>query len=296
MSRIDPFATLKQWLRWLVAAVAIIVFLFFVGRLIGWIPEKSEICTYNQYYRKDDCPRYDTALVAVRQIIEVFNYASPTIGVLAAIAVAVFTAVLWMSTEKLWEASKEQFAAEHRPWVGVEIGAITQDVIVRALQINVIADAIITNYGNLPAIDTIVEFKSIDFGHVRDMEKFVYDTIKKLEMDCARLINESQRKALLPRAVIFPGNSGGEHCIGIERPKIVGNVETGQVIVFDSIVIGVCCYRSPIESILRYTSFVYRVSVTPSVNIPLNEMGMAPKPIPKENVKFQRWFYGWTAT
>lgn len=109
------------------------------------------------------------------------------------------TVALWWSTRRLWKAGEEQFAAAHRPWVGV----VGLPEIVNNLHFDGIAGAVtaevrltIKNTGQSPAFNTVMIDGCLLIGHPR-RDPRGYVAVPDLEM-AARIIEANAGILIVP--------------------------------------------------------------------------------------------------
>jgi len=112
--RIDAYPHLIDLARWLLWGVAWLLFLYFIFRIIGWIPAESQLCQYNDYTSKEHCVTYSTEYVLAIETARFLNYNAGAIAAIASVFVALFTWTLWRSTHLLWEVGREQHNAAMR--------------------------------------------------------------------------------------------------------------------------------------------------------------------------------------
>lgn len=75
---------------------------------------QGEICEYNQATEDEDCTTYSLVPFLLIQVGKPLNDYGVAITALATVAIGFFTLTLKLSTDKLWEAAKDQiFAAEN---------------------------------------------------------------------------------------------------------------------------------------------------------------------------------------
>jgi len=223
-------------------------------------------------------------------------------GVIAASVAAVFAFALWNTTtrqvdlsDRSMKDSKAQFEAQHRPWVGLRIEKVVEDVTIRSKTALIKVDVDVTNYGNFPASDFMMEFDTVDYHNTHTLERDVNRIIDQIKVALVSVLEKRIESPLASKTILFPGKTPWTQYV---QPRLLRvNIIRGatSTVSMDFLVVGVGCYRSPVDSTVRFTTFSYVVNVAPIANIPINDLGVS-EPIDKESVKFIKWPMGWTAT
>ena len=96
--------------------------LYYLSVLFGLRPEYVNVCFLRPDGVAYDCGNYEAVLASMVRIFVWFDQHNGLVSAFSGAAVALFTAVLWRSTDKLWRTSEQQillarneFQSSHRP-------------------------------------------------------------------------------------------------------------------------------------------------------------------------------------
>lgn len=210
---------------------------------------------------------------------------------LAAIAVGVFTLMLKLSsdrqgrlTEQSIALARAEFSAQHRPWLAIRGCNLSGSLIVDEGRIHVPLIFDIENTGTVHA-DRCFLFGDAAAG----FEQVNADT------EITKLINrvEKATRSNLPYEVIFP-HEKATHKSLFEVSTVDGDKGDALRRTVYILVYGVFFYESPLDKILRHTSFSYGLYLDP-VMLVRDDEGAWPV-IPPDKVKIYKYQFGWSAT
>jgi hypothetical protein len=109
---------LKSWQTIALFVSGLIALYYLSIPIIG--PHYAEVCRKGEYGPPDSCADWDTVTASVLRIGIWLDEHNGLVAAFAGVMVACFTAVLWRSTDKLWEAGEKASLAQLRPWVFVK--------------------------------------------------------------------------------------------------------------------------------------------------------------------------------
>jgi hypothetical protein len=179
---------------------------------------------------------------------------------IATIFIAWFTFTLWSATrgqlavlQGSIELSRQEFDAEHRPWIAIRDIKLRQSVTIDKLAIAFTVDIAVENTGRTPAIDLMMFGGSAPTTEPIDVQTALDELIAKYEV-----------RGELPSETVFPQEKTTYQAqVGqaIHRHAIIAEGEKKYL--WDTVSWGAFFYKSAFDKRLRYTSFVYGVYMTP---------------------------------
>ena len=176
-------------------------------------------------------------------------------------ALAVYTFLLWRSTEKLWSSAKEQlresanatsamnasneitrkaYVSEHRPWLSVSDPQFESDIIIETNTLTSTISVLVTNIGKSPAYDVIT--------FMQPHEVHPDDKVKRLETRAEAVRRQSNSTI---SKIVLPGEQYRR------RFGITFDSMSGRGIAFIPSIIGSTVYRSSISEEIHYTDFEF---------------------------------------
>jgi hypothetical protein len=271
---------LKPWKVALLAIAALLALYYLSIPVFG--PHFAEVCSKGEQGKPDQCAYWDAVTAVILRGLIFADEHNGSIAALAGVAVAIFTAVLWVSTDKLWRLGNREFEATHRPWLAIRDARLIGRVLLDATTITVKAQFLLENTSDVPALDVALSgalCPEIEPGLIIELRS------RAISQYAASFID-----GLPPQnQVIFPD----------EKAPYSGELKMEYTdataeLVRNLLIVAVFVYESKIggKRTVYYTSGVY------SIELPIDEdtLGSARSGTGHLlNAKLERHSIGWTA-
>lgn len=257
----------------------------------------AEVCSKGEYGPPDQCSSYDIVSALLGRA---FVFADEHNGIVAAIAgsfVAAFTGILWWTTHKLWIASEKQFGlardefnANHRPWLSIRGATLGSAAIeLGALEVEVTVEWALENTSEFPALDLLlygVLVRRVNSAKIDEVVKMFVDHYEYMSRTG---IPKDQNQVVFPHEV-----TTYKSAVAHSWRDIATKAEWSPVELGDLLVIAIFIYVNPINKADFKTSIcVHRVtSVFDADDVKAARSGTN---VLKDG-HIGRWRTGWSAT
>ena len=272
------------WLAFLVIFTATLFIYYLLIAVFG--ANYAEVCSKGRYGPPDNCSSYDIVSASFGRAFVFVDEHNGLFAAIASVAVAAFTGVLWIATEKLWRTSDAQirlsarsFEAEHRPWMAIRDKEIPGSITVGNESATIPFSIMLENTGSTPARDFLMFGGGFPHGKKADVQALIND-----------LIASSSKFNDLPSEIVFPGENT-EHTTIINIDFLESDL---RFPFYGGVIYGVFFYRSTFSEEYKHTTFTYALDVPQSLSR-IDDDGRWPV-IPPDKIQIRKWHTGWRAT
>jgi hypothetical protein len=220
-------------------------------------------------------------------------------SMLLSAVLAFFTFTLWRTTRNLWVESKKQFGlardefdANHRPWLAINDIRLVEPVSFAQKLMGFTIEVGVGNTGHSPATEILLFPIAIRYGE----QLLIPEKLAGFRQQYEDLKNSrSWTGDRLPESVIFPGQTSPfRHMLQIPLEEDMVAPNDNDLIMSGPMIIGALCYRSTFSKNNLYSTFVYGMNLK-NGSWPLRDDLGRRAVVPEGRIGFQKWFTGWTA-